>query len=116
MKRVIFISGAYRNGTEWGLEENIRRAEDAAIELWKRGWVVICPHKNSARFGGACPDRVWLDGYKELLRRSDAMFLLRGWRQSEGSVSEYELARQLGIKVFEQEFTPYPNISEDISV
>jgi hypothetical protein len=108
MKKVIFISGAYRNGTEWGLEENIRRAEDAALKLWKLGWVVICPHKNSAHFGGSCPDKVWLDGDLELLRRSDAIYLLKGWQKSEGALMEYELATKQPIKIYEEEFTPYP--------
>lgn len=48
MKKVIFVSGAYRSETEWGVEENIRKAEEAALRLWKLGWIVICPHKNSS--------------------------------------------------------------------
>ncbi len=77
--KVIFISGAYRNGSEWGVQENIRKAEDASIRLWKLGWAVICPHKNSANFGGACDDKVWLKGYEKLVKRADVIDLLKGW-------------------------------------
>lgn len=97
--KVIFISGAYRNGTEWGLVENIRRAESAAIKLWQQGWVVLCPHKNTAHFGGLCNDRVWLDGDIELLKRCDAIFMLKNWEQSEGAREEHELARVLDKEI-----------------
>ncbi len=100
--KVIFISGSYRNGSEWGIQENIRKAEDAAIRLWKLGWVVLCPHKNSANFGGVCDDSVWLDGYLELVRRSDAIYLLKGWHKSVGSRAERKLADELGIAIYEE--------------
>jgi hypothetical protein len=106
--KVIFISGAYRHKTEWQLEEHIRKAEDAALRLWQLGWVVICPHKNTAHFGGACDDKVWLEGDLELLRRSDAIYLLSRWQQSVGACAEYELARELGKVIHEEDFTPFP--------
>lgn len=93
--KVIFISGPYRNRAEWGLVENIRKAESAAIKLWQQGWVVLCPHKNTAHFGGLCKDRVWLDGDIELLKRCDAIFMLKNWEQSKGATRELEIAKQL---------------------
>lgn len=102
--KVIFISGAYRNGTEWGLVENIRKAECAAIQLWQQGWVVLCPHKNTAHFGGLCQDRIWLDGDIELLSRCDAIFMLRNWEQSEGAKVEHETAKQLDKEIIYEEY------------
>ena len=95
-KQVIFVAGKYRAETEYKLEQNIRLAEDAAIKLWQQGWVVICPHKNSAHFGGLCPDSVWLEGDMELLRRSDAIYMLQNWRESEGARSEHDEAVKIG--------------------
>ena len=97
--RVIFIAGPYRAKTEYELEEHIQEAEDAAIRLWQQGRIVICPHKNSAHFGGCCPDEVWLEGDLELLRRSDAVFMLPNWQQSEGARNEHAETIRLNKEV-----------------
>lgn len=98
--KLVVIAGPYRAKTEWALVENIRRAEVAALEVWKLGAAVICPHKNTAHFGGAAPDRVWLEGAKEMLRRADAVVTVEGWEASEGAQDEVRLAQTLGIPVF----------------
>lgn len=97
--KVVYVAGPYRAETEWGLIENIRNAENAAIELWKQGWAVICPHKNTAHFGGLCDDGVWLEGDLEILRRCDAIYLAKGWHKSQGALKELELARELGLQI-----------------
>ena len=106
---VIYVSGPYRAATEWGVAENIRKAELAAAELWKRNWAVICPHKNTAFFGGMCPDSVWLDGDLEMVRRCDAIFLLRAWEQSAGARTELAAAKECGLKIF-YEHEGYPEV------
>ena len=97
--KIIYIAGAYRNSTEWGLVENIRHAEREAIKLWQENWVVICPHKNTAHFGGLCPDNTWLEGDLEILRRCDAVYMLRGFRSSLGAMAEHKLAIELGKEI-----------------
>ncbi len=106
--KVIYVAGAYRAKTEWGVAENIRRAELAAIELWKKGWAVICPHKNTAFFGGACDDSIWLLGDIEMLRRCDAIYMLPGWENSTGARAEHEVALAAGLLVlYEIEEAPH---------
>ena len=61
---------------------------------------MICPHKNTAHFGGAAPDELRLEGAREMLRRSDAVFCVRGWRKSAGATAEVVLATELGLPVF----------------
>ena len=100
--KIIFVSGPYRAKTEWELVGNIRRAEAAAIKLWREGWAVICPHKNSALFGGACNDSIWLEGDLEMLRRCDAIYMLRCWSTSEGAIKELALAENLGLEIYWQ--------------
>lgn len=99
MSKVIYLAGPYRANSEWGIYNNIRRAEAKALELWREGWVVLCPHKNTQNFQGSCPDRVWLDGCLELLKRCDAIYLLSNWQTSEGSKEEYKLAVELGLEI-----------------
>ena len=100
--KVIYILGKYRAATEWGVEQNIQAAEQAALYVWQLGGVALCPHKNTAHFGGACPDETWLAGYLEMLRRCDAAYAMVDWRESKGATAEVELAESLGLPVFFQ--------------
>ena len=95
--KVVYVAGAFRAKTQWEIMQNVRRAEDASLELWKLGYAVICPHTMTQHFQNECPDEVWLDGCLELLRRCDAIYLVEGWQCSEGSLVEYELAKELGL-------------------
>lgn len=99
--KVIFISGPYRALTEWDVVQNIRRAELAAVFVWQHGAAALCPHKNTALFGGVsgCPDQVWLEGDCEMLLRCDAVFAIPGWRDSSGATGEVALARENKIPV-----------------
>ena len=100
--KVVFISGKYRASTEWGVKQNIHAAEMAAMHVWQLGGVALCPHLNTAFFGGACPNETWLAGDLELLRRCDAVYAIVDWRESKGATVEVELAESLGLPVFFQ--------------
>lgn len=101
--RLIYVAGAYRAPTIHGVVRNIERASAAALALWQQGWAVICPHKNTALFDGAAPDEVWLAGDLEMLRRCDAVFMLRGWRDSRGATAEHEEAVARGLEILYEE-------------
>ena len=94
--KVIFLAGPYRSETEYGVHANIQRAERVALEVWRLGAVCICPHKNTAYFGGALPDEVWLKGDHELVRRSDAVLLMDEWSESKGAADEKVFAERIG--------------------
>jgi hypothetical protein len=90
--KIIYIAGAYRDKRgEWFVTQNIRKAEAEALYVWQLGAVALCPHKNTALFGGSCDDSIWL-GDLELLRRSDAIYLIDGWQNSEGTLEEARFA------------------------
>lgn len=101
MKKVIYVAGPYRADSEWQVVQNIRRAEEAAMKLWRAGWVVICPHKNTAFFGGYLLEEVILQGDLELLRRCDAIFMVEGWESSLGAKRECGFAVDHDIPVIE---------------
>ncbi len=99
-QRLIYIAGPYRAPTVRGILENIRVAEEAALELWRAGFAVICPHKNTALFDGEAPDEVWLKGDISMMLRCDAVVTVVGWSLSEGAMAEIETAIRAGIPVF----------------
>lgn len=92
---VVYIAGHYRTKNIFKRIYYILRARKAAIEYWLQGYAVICPHSNSGFFDGKAPDEIFLEGYLELLRRSDILVMLPGWSLSSGSVAE----RNLGLKL-----------------
>ena len=100
--KVVYIAGPYRDVRgEWFVRQNIRKAEEASVSVWQCGGVGLCPHKNTAGFGGipGCPDETWLLGDMELLSRSDAIFMVDGWERSSGAREELNFARKHGITV-----------------
>jgi hypothetical protein len=99
--RVVYVAGPYRADTEYQVLLNIQAAERLALEVWRAGAACICPHKNTAFFGGATHDNVWLEGDKEIVRRCDAIICTPRWETSVGACGEVALAKSVGIPVFQ---------------
>ena len=99
--KVIYIAGPYRNKSEYEVSENIRIAGWYALHVWKLGGVALCPHKNTAFFGGAhnISDDVWLRGDLELLNRCDAIYVTSTWQDSSGAKAEVQFALDHNIPV-----------------
>lgn len=97
---VIYVAGPFRARNAWLVEQNVRRAEETALSLWQLGGcAVICPHTNTRFFDGAADDTIWLQGDLELLRRSDAVFALPTWAESQGATAEVRAAQAQGLPV-----------------
>lgn len=95
-----YVAGPFRGPNAWDIEENIRRAERLALEVWRLGAACICPHTNTRFFQGAADDRVWLDGDLEILARCDFIVMTPDWRRSSGATAEHDFALTRGIRVF----------------
>lgn len=98
--KVVYLAGPYRADTEYEVHCNIEAASMMAFVIWRLGAVCICPHKNTAYFGGALSDDVWLEGDKELIRRSDAVLMMATFGTSAGARAESVFAIDCGKPVF----------------
>jgi hypothetical protein len=98
--RVVYVAGAFRSPTHWGIVLNVRAAEALALKVWQLGCAAICPHLNTANFQGALPDQVWLDGDLEIVKRCDAVILVPGYKESHGTATEMVCAIDNGVPVF----------------
>ena len=99
--RVVYVAGPFRAGAnQWKQEQNVRRAEALALDVWKLGAVAICPHSMTRFYQGALPDDVWLDGDLELLHRCDAILMMPDWEQSMGARAEHRAATEWKQHVF----------------
>ncbi len=89
---VIYVAGPFRGASAWDIEENIRRAERLALDVWRLGAACVCPHTNTRFFQGAAPDTVWLEGDLAILARCDAVLLTEDWERSAGARAERDFA------------------------
>lgn len=99
--KLAYVIGPYRADTIYQVRLNIMNAEYVALWLWKNGFAVICPHKNTGLLDGECPDETWLKGDIEILSRCDFAVCVRGWEGSKGSVDEVKYCKENGIPVYE---------------
>lgn len=99
MKRA-YVAGPYRSDTENGIYENIQSARAVALDLWKRGYAVLCPHMNTAFMGGHDDDSMWLEGDIEWMQYADVVVLAPGWRKSAGTLEEIRVAIAETIPVY----------------
>jgi hypothetical protein len=99
--RLVYIAGPYRAETEAGVRHNVWNASIVAERVWKLGACAVCPHLNTAFFGGIVEDQAFLDGDIELLKRCDAVMLVAGWARSTGTQGEVKVAQEEGIPVFQ---------------
>jgi len=98
--RVVYVAGPFRGATPWDVEQNVRRAEAAALEVWKAGATALCLHANTRHFDKLCADELWISGTQELLARCDAIYMTGDWPSSRGSVAELRSALLKGMPVF----------------
>jgi hypothetical protein len=100
---MIYIAGPFRGGDQWQVVENVRRAERVAVWCAQRGLHFICPHTMCSNFDklSGVIDQFWIDMTLEMLRRSDLVLLVAGWRDSIGTKGEIKEARRLKKRVYE---------------
>lgn len=100
MKR-IYVAGPYRAATVAGVVTNIRRAEATGIAAMQLGWAPFIPHMNTALWDGLFPDSVFLESGLAFLGVCDAVVLVPGWLDSKGTLADIDMAKRLGIPVYE---------------
>lgn len=98
--KVIFVAGPRRARTIFGVILNIWKARRAARRLWKQGWAVICPHMNTASFKD---DGIYFRGYCQLIKRCDAIYMLKNWQRSAGAGIEYQVAIDNHLEIIFEE-------------
>lgn len=106
---IIYLATPIRPKNGKTVDENVRIAKALALELWKKGYTVICPAANSDLPISLAEKELeaerWLNGDIEILQRCDAMVVAPGWQKSDGVRGELVCARMYGIPV-----TFYPDL------
>lgn len=98
--KIVYVAGPFRGKNAWVVENNIRRAEALALEVWKLGAACICPHTNTRFFDGAAPDNVFLDGDLAIVLKCSAVLMTPDWGYSRGATAEHDYAKLWRIPIF----------------
>ena len=100
---LVYIAGPYRAEGPEAVAANVARARDVAAKLLREGYQVICPHTmtHEMEHYPGLDDQAFLRNGLEQLRVCDAVVMLPGWHDSEGSVREYEAATDWGKTICE---------------
>lgn len=98
--KVIYIAGPYRAKHSWQIHQHIHRSWEMALNIWSHGHIPLSPHLIGMHMDGIASEEVFIEGTMELMRRCDAIVLLRGYEESSGSLGEIAEANRLGIPIF----------------
>lgn len=108
---IIYLATPIRPKGNQTLDGNIAKAKQIALELWKKGYTVICPAANSDLPISLAEKELeadrWLNGDIEILQRCDAMVVSPGWQLSDGVKGEISCAEMYGIPTYY-----YPDLPE----
>lgn len=101
--RLIYIAGPFTAVTPWGIEANIRAAEDFAAGIIAATEEVSCvvPHSMGRHFvGRAGSPAYWYAATMRQLEACDGVAFVEGWWESTGSRAEFRRAVELGLPVY----------------
>ena len=112
--KTIYIAGKYTGKNYNEVQENIERAESAALKLLEKGWNVFIPHKNFSHFENKIDFKQtdWMKRCIIFLNKFDAIFMLDDWKDSEGAMEEYNHASAINLSIYLEE-DGYPNEKEN---
>jgi len=106
MNKLLYVAGAYSGN----IEENIKKAEVASINLIRNGFHVMTPHKNTAGYekyeDGKITYETWLEMDLNLLSRCDAIYVLLNSDVSNGVKKEIEFALKRRMPIIYEKENP----------
>ena len=96
-EELIYISGPITADTKREEQRNLDRFVDAGVELTDLGHTVILPGENLGRVGKEANwnYRTYMRHDLALLKVSETVYFLQGWKKSRGSRIEHRYARLL---------------------
>ena len=108
---LLYIAGPYSANEHHTEQDHINRAEIVSIELIRKGFHVITPHKNTAGYEKYEDENItfetWIAMDLNILKRCDGIFLMNGWDESKGATIEvgYSISNRIKI-IKESDFSP----------
>lgn len=118
IRSLIYIAGPYRGAGPAVVSEHVQAARDAMAALMAAGYGVVCPHTmtHQLEFYNGLTEEMYLAQGLEQLRRCDAMIVLPGWSDSEGTQAEIWHATEWHIPFVYIEERPWQQVYELLNI
>lgn len=101
--KIIYVAGAYYDKTRQGTIKNINIARQMGIEVWNIGATAIVPHANTYLFdyekNNTTKYDSFIEGDLEIIKQTDALYMLKNWKTSNGANIEYKFAKSNHIPI-----------------
>lgn len=106
----VYIVGPL-SGSAYELHCNISQAATVALEYYKKGYAVFCPHLQTQHYHGEPKNPIplnvnnevkyedWLASDIYWLEKCDEVVFLPGWEKSKGASIEHIVAKALGKEI-----------------
>ena len=102
---ICYVAGPYRGD----IAKNVAAAREVQTALLNSGLAVICPHTmNSGLEACTLTDEEHIERLLEIVERVDALVVLPGWEDSEGTMAEIARAQEFAIPVYYWKDCPKP--------
>ena len=104
---LLYVAGKYAGD----IEKNIEIAEKTSIELIKRGFFVITPHKNTSGYGkyegvDGITNETWMEMDFDMISRCDGLYVMVNYTESEGTLREIQFAKENDIPIIYESDCP----------
>lgn len=106
--KLVYVAGPYMSSLEGiaqyhEITDHILEAEEVSLRLAERGIGFFCPHTHTAHFEAkvSVGEQFYKDLDMELLKKCDAIVLIKGWHNSSGSKAERAYAESVGMPIFD---------------
>ena len=104
---IVYVAGPYRGKSKFYLLNRYQRFRNAmcawkvSVQLWNMNVMPFCPHMNSFWMDKKVNNlNVFIEGDLKVLKRCDAILMLKGWENSEGVLIEIKFAKENNIPIF----------------
>lgn len=99
---LIYVAGPYTAARDKDMNENVSRACDVAADLWALGYTPVIPHVNFNHLRHTADYSDIMEACLAILQRCDGIYMMPGWRDSQGATTEYDFANDRMKIVFLQ--------------
>ena len=100
MSLKIFIIGSYFGETTGEIQKNINRAQQAGIELMKKGHLPLVPQSMYAWWEHEIQKPLIMKTIFDWIRNSDAVFVLNLGAEGSGTAQAVDVAMESGLVIF----------------